>query len=451
MVILEVEYKGEKYIIERSRDSKGSTSLKINGRSTSQDGINLIFDTYEIFISAFSVGDFMKLEEETRYEILSSLFPDTREKVYKKMVGKELAEKYPLNTTDYVTIKNQIKDIEDKGELTRSKKILISEQINTLRSMSIPTTDISEDIIALKRQTLMDHEDTKPKLSSEVKSSTPELSLLKGVLAQHKVELRQFETTKPSRAKVDELKTRYEMAIQEAESVDTTGACPTCMRPYDTEELERKKSIAKDKAQSILDEAKIIRKEYDAELIGWEQELKNKQETIRKEEEKLEEQTKNLLASQSGDVDYFNKQFETWEVRRKELEFDLNEYSGKYREYLTRKIDFDANQDKIELLKKQLETLDKTISNVDILSLEKIKEALSPKGVEFEEIKSKLSQILEYFPKGTEIELLRKNKTNDEYKKVFSVTVDGVNYNWLSKGMKKVFDIFVAEMIGNKL
>lgn len=451
LVVLEVEYKGEKYIVERSRDIKGSTSLKINGKSTSQDGINLVFDNYDIFVSAFSVGDFMKLDEETRYEILSSLFPDTREKIYEDMVGKEVAAKYPFNHTKLEEIKKQIKTIETDSDTIRANKILKSEQINTLRQMVAPTTDVTEDIIALKRQTLLDHEATKPKMSSETKTSTPEIDLLRGTIASERVSLRRFEETKPSREKIDELKTRWAIANAEAESVGVTGSCPTCNRAYDSNELERKKTIAKEKADGILAEGKIMRAEYDAELMGYEQELLNKQNDLRKQEEKLDELTKNLLGSQSGDVDYFNKQHDAWDARRRELEADLNEYSAKFREYQVRKVDFDSTQDKIEKIQKELGELDKQNGNADILSLEKVKEALSPKGVEFAEIQSKLDQILEYFPEGTEIELLRKNKTNDEYKKVFSVSVNGVNYNWLSKGMKKVFDIYVAEMIGNQL
>lgn len=451
MVILEIEYKGEKYIVERSRDIKGSTSLKINGRSTSQDGINLVFDNYDIFVSAFAVGDFMKLDEETRYEILSSLFPDTREKLYEKMVGKEVAEKYPFNHTKFEDIKKQIKTIEDSGEVIRSKKILISEQINTLRQTVAPTTDVTEDIIALKRQTLLTHETTKPVLSSEVKKSTPEIEVLEQAMAHNKAELEAFKKTLPSKEKIDELKTRYQIAQGELEAVQANGCCPTCNRAYDTDEVERKKTIAQEKANGILAEAKVIRAEYDAELMGFEAELANKIDAIRKQEEKFKQLTQDLLASQSGDVEYFNKQHEAWDTRRRELEADMNEYATRFREYQVRKMDFDSIQDRIEKLQKELGELDKQNGNADLLTLEKVKEALSPKGVEFKEIESKLEQILEYFPEGTAIELLRKNKTNDEYKKVFSVSVNGVNYNWLSKGMKKVFDIYVAEMIGNQL
>jgi DNA repair exonuclease SbcCD ATPase subunit len=393
----------------------------------------------------------MKLEEEERYEILSSLFPDTREKIYLEMVGEELAKKYPFNNTTLKGINETIKKIQSESELIVGRKTLISEQINTLRSFPAPTTDITEDILELKRQDITNHEVGKPALSSEVKQTTPEISLLKGELAANKVKLRQLTEKEPSREKLDELKTKYTMAVQECEALEMTGACPTCHRAYEGSEMETKKATAKAKADGLLAEAKTIRVEYDAEKMGWEQEKKNLEETIQKQEEKLETLQANLLAAQSGDVEYFNKQLEAWDARRKELESEYANISGHYREYLTRKADFDSNADKIAKLQKELEELNNKLGNDELLGLEKVKEALGPKGVEFKEAQSKLDDIIKFFPEGTEIELLRKNKTNDEFKKVFSVTVDGVNYAWLSKGMRKVFDIYVAELIGNKL
>lgn len=57
---------------------------------------------------------------------------------------------------------------------------------------------------------------------------------------------------------------------------------------------------------------------------------------------------------------------------------------------------------------------------------------------------------MKYFPKGFNIELLKKNKSNDEYKKVFNVSLDGVAYKWLSKGMKKIVDTHFCNLISEK-
>jgi DNA repair exonuclease SbcCD ATPase subunit len=298
LVILELEYKGNTYIIERYKSAK-ETSIKVNGKPTSQDAMKFIFDSYEVFISAFAVGDFMKLEETERYAILSSLFPDTSEAIYEKIVGKELAEKYPLNNTSLEGIKKQIKEIEQKNDYAVQRKTLISEQINTLRVTEKPVTDVTEEMIEEARQTLAAHDAIMPKLSSEVKDSTPEIALLKGELAAKKHELRLFEQTVPSRTKIDELKTRYDMAMGQVEYIAASGTCPTCNRPYDPGEIETKKKQAIDNANSILETAKAIRKEYNAEVMGYDAELKNKQEAIRKQEEKLELLNKSLLGAQS--------------------------------------------------------------------------------------------------------------------------------------------------------
>ena len=63
----------------------------------------------------------------------------------------------------------------------------------------------------------------------------------------------------------------------------------------------------------------------------------------------------------------------------------------------------------------------------------------------------KINEIKKFFPERFDIQLLEKNKSNDNYKKVFLVTLDGVQYRWLSKGMKKIIDIRFANLISEKM
>ncbi len=65
-------------------------------------------------------------------------------------------------------------------------------------------------------------------------------------------------------------------------------------------------------------------------------------------------------------------------------------------------------------------------------------------------MEQKIAEIRKYFPDGFTIELLKKNKTNDNFTKVFQVSLDGVPYQWLSKGMKKVIDIRFANLLSEK-
>lgn len=186
-------------------------------------------------------------------------------------------------------------------------------------------------------------------------------------------------------------------------------------------------------------------------MLGWNAEVANLADEVRSFNEKITIEKNHLSQSQSGSIEDFKFKTGLWEEKWKTLSDEYNTQKNSYGEYRVLKLAYDQNADSIKKLQEELAFLDKSLEGKNLLELEKIRDALGPKGVEFEEIQSKITKILEFFPEGTDIELLRKNKTNDEYKKVFSVSVNGVNYNWLSKGMKKVFDIYVAEVIGNKL
>ena len=447
-VRLEVEHKGTIYIIERNRTSKDST-IKVNGKATNQNGLDFIFDSYETFISAFAVGDFMKLEENMRYEILSSLFPDTREEIYKRMVG-DLATKYPFELTKVEEIKRQIKNFETEMEIVRQKKLLASESINTLRKAEAPVPTVTEESMQEIRDRLDAHAKNKPVLSSNVETTSPEIEDLKKSQSIRVKKWDELRNQEPSRAKIDELKTRYQIATQEKEGINV-GVCPTCNRAFDKEEAEQKITNAQMKLDAILSEGREAKKEYEALMLGWNQEVSNLANEVRSLDEKINIETKSIGSQQSSNIDEYKQKLGFWEEKQKELTIEYNEAKNKYSEYRVLKNLYDQNSDHIKLFQNELATLDKSLEGKNLLELEKIRDALGPKGVEFEEIQSKITKVLEFFPEGTDIELLRKNKTNDEYKKVFSVSVHGVNYNWLSKGMKKVFDIYVAEVIGDKL
>lgn len=214
-VRLELEHKGSTYIIERTK-SIASSSIKFNGKVVTQSMLDTVFDSYETFISAFSVGDFMKLEEGSRYEILSSLFPDTRSEIYSRMVG-DLAAKYPFELTKVEDIKRQIKNFESEIDIVRQKKILASESINTLRKAEAPTTNVTEESMQECRNRLDEHAKNKPVLSSEIKSTSPELEDLEKSLEVRVKAWNELRTQEPSRAKINELKTRYQIAMQEKE------------------------------------------------------------------------------------------------------------------------------------------------------------------------------------------------------------------------------------------
>ncbi len=47
------------------------------------------------------------------------------------------------------------------------------------------------------------------------------------------------------------------------------------------------------------------------------------------------------------------------------------------------------------------------------------------------------------------IVLSEKNATNDNFKKIFTIEQNGIDYNWLSTGMKMVMDMHICDMFNS--
>lgn len=202
--------------------------------------------------------------------------------------------------------------------------------------------------------------------------------------------------------------------------------------------------------QAILDTGKIEKAEYQSGLNAYEQGIAAIDRDIQlKQQEKLSLQKATELANSSG-VTEFNVTMERWNNRKTDLSNKIFELETNYRNEQSAIASWNNNEDRIQDLRKQDFELTEKLKTFDLGGLEKVKEALSPKGVTFREMQTKVDEIKKFFPEGFEIELLRKNKTNDDYKKVFIVSQSGVQYQWLSKGMKMIIDAHFANLISDK-
>ncbi len=202
--------------------------------------------------------------------------------------------------------------------------------------------------------------------------------------------------------------------------------------------------------KAILDTGAVEKKEYQSNMVAYDQGIAAIDRDIQlKQQEKLSLQKATELANSSG-VTEFNVTMSRWNARKDELTQNVYTLETNYRNEQSAIASWNNNEDRIQDLRKQDFELTEKLKTFDLGGLEKVKEALSPKGVAFREMQTKVDEIKKFFPEGFEIELLRKNKTNDDYKKVFIVSQNGVQYQWLSKGMKMIIDAHFANLISDK-
>lgn len=264
------------------------------------------------------------------------------------------------------------------------------------------------------------------------------------------LEVEKLKLVKPDPSELHKLKANLDMLKVQSDAIEHARVCQSCLRPFEEKDIQAQIDKKKVEMDEILARGGQLREEYNALSNAYEvgtSSLNTRIEELRARRMKTQNE---ITFANSGSVDDFNSRMKAWEHNKAEFLSKLGKEEQDYRDQQTGLQSYNNAVDRLNDLKKEDKELVKSLESHDLANLEIIKEALSPKGVTFKEIELKIVEIMKYFPEGFTIELLKKNKSNDEFKKVFNVSLDGVGYKWLSKGMKKLVDIRFANLISDK-
>ena len=449
-VVLDFEHDGKAYILERRRplDAKGFSVTKLNGAEVKQDNISDLFGTYDEFISGICVGEFMNLEEiDAKFDLINNLIKWDPKKIYDEMVGSVVAEKYPFGTLTYKEVDFRVKWINTEIETIWVKRQQISARIQEIGTPMKPTLTMDSNSIDLIRSELASHNTKRPEME-QVPTSTSELDAIDLEIRAQENEL--LKLAKPDATELHSLKTRYDMLTEQYNAIEHAKTCQTCLRPFPENEIKAQLDKKKVDMDAILETGKGLKATFTAANEGYEMgraNINNRIDQLRARRNQIQNQ---ITMANTGSVDTFNAKMRSWENIRNDIQTRLTQAEDTYRQEHAAMENWNSASDRIETLKNEDKELVESLSKFDLAALEVVKEALSPKGVTFKEMEKKIAEILLFFPTGVDIELLKKNKSNDEYKKVFNVSMDGVPYKWLSKGMKKVVDTHFANLISEK-
>lgn len=449
-VVLEFEHEGLSHIIERRRSLDGGYSvITLDGKADiKQDSVCAIFGTWEELTSGLCVGAFMQLEADDKFDLLNDLIKGNPGAIYVEMVGNDVAGKYPYGSMTYEQVTSKVKEIDKQISNTSSERMQISARINELSWTPKPQATVDLASIEVAKAELKGHEETRPTYQATDKSNSEKVFQLDQDIAalNHQRSL----LKKPDMTTLISLKSKYEMLEAQKRAVVEAWVCQTCKRPFAEHDKAQEAEILENDMKAILDTGAVEKKEYQSNMFAYDQGIAAIDRDIQaKQQEKLSLQKATELANSSG-VTEFNITMERWNNRKTELSNKVFELETNYRNEQTAIASWNTNEDRIQDLRKQDFELTEKLKTFDLAGLEKVKEALSPKGVTFCEMQTKVDEIKKFFPEGFEIELLRKNKTNDDYKKVFIVSQNGVQYQWLSKGMKMIIDSHFANLISDK-
>lgn len=449
-VVLEFEHEGIQHIIERRRSLDGGYSIiTLDGKTDiKQDSVTAIFGTWEELVSGICVGAFMWLTPDEKFDLLNDLIKGNPQSIYIEMVGNDVAGKYPYGSMTFEQVTAKVKEIDKRITNVSTERMQISARINELSWTPKPQSTVDMASIEVAKAELAGHEQTRPVYQASDKTNAEKIFQLDQDIAalNHQRSL----LKKPDTTNLISLKSKYDMLEAQKKAVLEAWVCQTCKRPFEEHNKAQEAEILQNDMNAILDTGKLERAEYQSGLNAYEQGIAAIDRDIQlKQQEKLSLQKATELANSSG-VTEFNITMERWNNRKTELSNKVFELETNYRNEQAAIASWNNNEDRIQDLRKQDFELTEKLKTFDLAGLEKVKEALSPKGVTFREMQTKVDEIKKFFPEGFEIELLRKNKTNDDYKKVFIVSQNGVQYQWLSKGMKMIIDAHFANLISDK-
>lgn len=443
--------------IKRILTLKGQ-EIYLNGSKAVQGEVELKYGNIENVLPVINPFYFMGLNDSEKRQLFMKLLPQQdRKKIFIEKYGEKLAAKFLLMSP--TGAKNQLKTMQDTVSNNQVMIGQFREQLKTdkqevgiLEGMLKPVSEDNvaaiahkEDLIHTSRvltENLMVYGDL-PGRKKEAERGLEEVvnkvksilttvggSSLKEALESHGDLLNKLE------AKEREVNDRMMVSnglLKQNDQLVESGECPVCKQKIDgalfgQHSVEILESI--DKNADLWGKIKVqITKEKD--VVGQLTELANQGKALQEELRKI-----TMVWDKYVEISK-QRQANNEEIDRLEdVIADPAIMNNRETQAQIKVI-----QSRIEKAEKDIARLESQNTSLEpeIADTEVIVEAFGSKGVESEIIKlqtQELVKVVEKYIKGIDIVTVRDNKSNEGYKEVFDISVDGVGFKSLSFGEK---------------
>jgi len=445
---LHFDHGGSSYIVDRRRPLEGGyTTITINGKESKQEEINTLLGDATQFRSGVSVGDFMRYELDDKFNLLNNAIAGNATQIYTDMVGNAIAGRYPYGSVTFKQIDDQIKEINKQINLTTVKRSEIAARLAEIGTPVLSVSTVTLELIAQAKQNIDEHNKLRPVFEEKLSDNDLRKQINIDIMS---IENELKKLVAPDKTELLNLKARFDMLNEQKNAVQHASVCQACMRPFEKEDIEKEVSRIEGDMNGISQTAGSLKKEYQANFEAYTIGTTNLTKALEEKKKAREDLEVSSRTGNSTAIAEFNVKLSQWQQDHDKLVAEHTTLNEKYRQEQSAIQEYNNMSDRIKSLQNEDAELVKGLSWHNLGELETVAEALSPKGVVYKEVEQKIAEIRKYFPDGFTIELLKKNKTNDNFTKVFQVSLDGVPYQWLSKGMKKVIDIRFANLLSEK-
>lgn len=428
----------DKGIIRRKRGKQ--SKVWFNDMEITQENLEkeLNLPDFEIFNSIFNTGYFMTLDElMQRQSILDLTEKVDMVKLFKKLGGTDdQMDKWHINFDD---LDSSYKEI-------NKQKLICQKNIDSIGiEMDIYIKELSQ----IKIEDIKQLEDKKIKVQNLIKQNiqkVEELRKYKADLQRYKDILPLIESKKRLEEwlvaneikecpKISKLQEKQKELYKQIVDLPKGLSCPVCCQKISVKHKKEIESNNKNIEKSLGELDKEI-----AEAV----EIDKYNQNVFTEQNRLNSV---VIPNLTNPIN--PKISEDIEGKISDLQNDLQiieKQIGEINYNISRKQEIES---KINERKKSISELEKSL-----IELKKLTEILSPKGLSNEEMNIKLKPLkdrLQKDVKGIDIHLLELLKSEMGYRKVFKISVNGIEYKRLSCGEKKRIDVSLSLILNDML
>lgn len=444
--VISFNHNGKDYILERSTGKV----LKLNGETITQDSIDILFGRKESVLCSMIVWNFMKFNIGERFEILNSLIPFESAPIYVELMGKELANEFPLGSITHEQAKARLKTAQAEVSQIQQQLTMKSAAYNELELAQFNVRDdLTDEVVSIKRKSLDEHELTKPVWVRSDAHNINELNEYRSSLAILEKEYKDLLLNPPSDSEVKRLITLYNQKKQQLDAVNAADMCTCCRRPFSPKEKEDNIAIINSDISVLAEEMRSTKPDYENAVNEFNIRKQKLEEDIAAKKNHIDALTTSTNSGKDVLHEEYITKLDAWQEAHNKLRDDLANYVAQLNSNNSERLRRDQNMERKEELKRDIKEHQDKLASMDLGKFEKLVEVLGPKWFDYEVMLRKQEVIKWFFPENVNIVLSEKNATNDNFKKIFTIEQNGIDYNWLSTGMKMVMDMHICDMFNS--
>lgn len=473
----------EKRILTRTKNIKRGTEISLDGEMVTQDSLDGMFGSGDVFLSVFSNPFFMGLEDGEKRSILESISESVDyEEIFAQKADINLIEKHDIQIYDqkaYKKVKKQIDELKEKIDASITEvEILKKQNIEIQDQELIEVLENEEKEFQIKMKQAQDIENRKIALKQKIENAEFIKNQISN-LEQQLIELQSKGQKLPSFEDPDSIR-QFENKVRSEQdgkiqnllgqkvspstfpsllNENAAGShCSTCYQEISKEHIASVNQEISSKIQQFeQNNAAIdlvieqIKKESAVALLDLEKRSKKSQETqnsinqlnneITNLQSKIEQLKNNLYIPASEDKKILN--FDKFEIIAQECAKVVAYNQNAREKNAVSKKEIERKNENLE----RIFQLDEGLQNSSILmkELQLIANAINPSFLQKKAIEQKMEQIKAHL-KNVSIELYKQQK-NGEWKEVFEIFWHHKPYRRLSSSEKLKCGVEISNMI----